>query len=114
MKLAYAALAATSLAVIAQPAVAQQADAPATKQMAPVTDAELQNFVIAASMIAQIQRNAKMEKAAKDQAAMKVLSQAQMSPERFNRIGAALETDEQLQARATQTVNRLREEQAQG
>ena len=114
MKLAYSALAAASLAALAQPAVAQEAEAPAAKQMAPVSDAELESFVIAASMIQQLQQNAEMAKAEKDQASMQVLSQAQMTPERFNSIGAALQTSEQLQARVQQTVTRLREEQGQG
>lgn len=113
MKLAYTALAAASLAAIAQPAVAQQAEAPAATQMAPVSDAELENFVVAASMIGQIQQNTEMEKAAKDKAAMQVLTQAQMSPQRFNSIGAALQTSEQLQARVDQTINRLRAKQQQ-
>ncbi|WP_370178779.1 DUF4168 domain-containing protein [Alteriqipengyuania sp.] len=114
MKLAYAAIAATSLAALAQPVVAQQADAPAATQMAPVSDAELQNFVIAASVIGQIQRDEEMDKSAKEQASLKVLSDAQLSPQRFNRIGAALQTNEKLQARVNQTVERLRAEQAQG
>ena len=114
MKLAYAAIAATSLASLAQPVVAQQADAPAATQMAPVSDAELQNFVIAASVIGQIQRDEEMDKSAKEQASLKVLSDAQLSPQRFNTIGAALQTNEKLQARVNQTVERLRAEQAQG
>ena len=114
MKLAYATIAATSLAVLAQPALAQQAEAPATTQMAPVSDAELENFVIAASVIGQIQRDEKLEQAAKEEASMKVLAQAQLTPQRFNTIGAALQSNEKLQARVTQTVERLRAEQAQG
>ncbi len=119
MKFAFAANAATSLAALAQPAVAQQAQGPSSEQMAatqmaPVSDAELQNFVIAASMIGQIQQDAEIDNAAKEQASMKVLSQAQLTPQRFNKIGAALQTDEKLQARVTQTVERLRAEQAQG
>ena len=115
MKFAYTALAAASLAALAQPALAQQAEAPSTAEMATVSDAELENFVVAASMIGQIQKNTEMEKAAKDKAAMQVLTQAQISPQRFNTIGAALQTSEQLQARVTQTVNRLRaEQQAEG
>ena len=115
MKLAYSALAAASLAAMTQPAAAQQADAPAATQMAPVSDAELENFVIAASMIQQVQESAEIAQAEKEQASMQVLAQAQMTPERFNSIGAALQTSEQLQARVQQTVTRLRAEaQAQG
>ena len=115
MKLLHCAIAGASLAIAAQPAVAQQAEAPATAQMAPVSDAELENFVVAASMIGQIQQDAEMEKAEKDKAAMSVLSQAQMTPKRFNMIGAALQTNQQLQARIKQTVAKLRaEQQAEG
>ena len=114
MKLAYAAIAATSLGMLAQPAAAQQAQAPAATQMAPVSDAELENFVIAASMIGQIQQDAEIDKAAKEQASMKVLSQAQMTPQRFNSIGASLQSNKKLQARVTQTVERLRKQQAEG
>ena len=115
MKFAFAAIAATSLAALAQPTLAQQAEAPAAAQMAPVTDAELENFVIAASMIQQVQESAEIAQAEKEQASMQVLAQAQMTPERFNSIGAALQTSEQLQARVQQTVTRLRAEaQAQG
>tara|TARA_B100000678_G_scaffold283393_1_gene283442 strand:+ start:713 stop:1057 length:345 start_codon:yes stop_codon:yes gene_type:complete len=114
MKFAFAAIAATSLAALAQPTLAQQAEAPAAAQMAPVTDAELENFVIAASVIGQIQRDEEIDNSAKEQASLKVLSQAQLTPQRFNNIGAALQTDEKLQARVTQTVERLRAEQAQG
>ena len=84
MKLAYAALAAASLAALSQPAVAQEAQAPSAQQMAPVSDAELENFVIAASMIGQIQRSEEIAGAEKEKAAMQVLSQAQMTPQRFN------------------------------
>ena len=111
MKLAYAALAAASLAALSQPAVAQEAQAPSAQQMAPVSDAELENFVIAASMIGQIQRSEEIAGAEKEKAAMQVLSQAQMTPQRFNNISTALQTNEQLQARVTQTVTRLRQEQ---
>ena len=46
---------------------------------------------------------------------MSVLSQAQMTPTRFNKIGAALQTDQKLQARVEQTVAKLRaEQQAEG
>ncbi|MEL7691525.1 hypothetical protein [Citromicrobium bathyomarinum] len=115
MKLLHCAIAGASLAIAAQPAIAQQAEAPATAQMAPVSDAELENFVVAASMIGQIQQDAEMEKAEKDKAAMSVLSQAQMTPARFNKIGAALQTDQKLQARVEQTVAKLRaEQQAEG
>ncbi|MBD58595.1 MAG: hypothetical protein CL808_00530 [Citromicrobium sp.] len=111
MKFATSAIAAASLAALATPAAAQQAEAPAATQMAPVSDAELENFVIAASIIGQIQQDAEIEKAEKDQAAMQVLSQAQMTPQRFNNISTELQTNEQLQARVTQTVTRLRQEQ---
>lgn len=114
MKLAYTALAAASLAALAQPAMAQQAETPSAAEMAPVSDAELENFVLAASMIGQIQKDTEIDKAAKEKAAMQVLTQAQMSPQRFNTIGAALQSDKQLQARVTQTVNRLRQQQAEG
>jgi len=115
MKLLHCTIAAASLAIAGQPALAQQAEAPAAAQMAPVSDAELENFVVAASMIGQIQKNAGMEKAEKDQAAMQVLSQAQLTPTRFNKIGAALQTDQKLQARVKQTVAKLRaEQQAEG
>ncbi|WP_033193198.1 DUF4168 domain-containing protein [Citromicrobium sp. JLT1363] len=114
MKLAYAALAAASLATLSQPAVAQQAQAPSAQQMAPVSDAELENFVIAASMIGQIQRSEEIAGAEKEKAAMQVLSQAQMTPQRFNTIGAALQTSETLQARVDQTLARLKKEQAEG
>jgi len=115
MKLLHCTIAAASLAIAGQPALAQQAEAPAAAQMAPVSDAELENFVVAASMIGQIQKNAEMEKAEKDQAAMQVLSQAQLTPTRFNKIGAALQTDQKLQARVKQTVAKLRaEQQAEG
>ncbi|MBB3035477.1 DUF4168 domain-containing protein [Alteriqipengyuania lutimaris] len=115
MNLFLSTIATASLALAAQPSLAQQAPAaPSATQMAPVSDAELETFVIAASMIGQIQQNAEMEKAAKDEAAMKVLSQAQMTPQRFNTIGAALQTNEKLQARATQTVSRLKAQQADG
>ncbi|NCP20010.1 MAG: DUF4168 domain-containing protein [Erythrobacter sp.] len=114
MKFATAAFAATSLALLAQPAAAQQAEAPSAAQMAPVSDQELENFVIAASMIGQIHESAEIDAAEKEQASMKVLSQAQLTPQRFNSIGAALQSDEDLQARATQTVARLRAEQAEG
>ena len=105
------AFAAASLFALAQPAVAQQAEAPAATQMAPVSDAELENFVIAASMIQQVRQNAEIGAEEKDQASMQVLAQAQMTPERFNSIGAKLQTSEQLQARVTETVNRLRQQQ---
>jgi len=115
MKLLHCAIAGASLAIAAQPAIAQQAEAPAAAQMAPVSDAELENFVVAASMIGQIQQDTEMEKAQKDKAAMSVLSQAQMTPTRFNKIGAALQTDQKLQARVKQTVAKLRaEQQAEG
>lgn len=114
MKFAIAALAATSLAMMAQPALAQEAAAPAAKQMAPVSDGELENFIIAASMIGQIQQDEEIEKAEKDKASMQVLSQAKMTPQRFNMIGAALQTDEKLQARVEKTVTRLRKQQAEG
>ena len=115
MKLLHCAIAGASLAIAAQPAIAQQAESSATTQMAPVSDAELENFVVAASMIGQIQQDTEMEKAQKDKAAMSVLSQAQMTPTRFNKIGAALQTDQKLQARVEQTVAKLRaEQQAEG
>ncbi len=114
MKLLHFTIAAASLAIAGQPATAQQAEAPAATQMAPVSDAELENFIIAASMIGQIQENAEIDKEAKNQASMKVLKQAQMTPQRFNSIGAALQTNQQLQARATQTMDRLRKQQAEG
>jgi|TARA_R100000049_G_scaffold1773_1_gene3968 hypothetical protein len=114
MKRLLSTIATASLALAAQPALAQQAEAPAASEMAPVSDAELENFVIAASMIGQIQENTEMEKAAKDQAAMQVLSNAQLTPQRFNTIGAALQKNETLQARVTQTVAKLREQQAEG
>ena len=113
MKLVQTAFAAASLFALAQPAAAQQAQAPSATQMAPVSDAELENFIVAASMIQQVQRNSEMAKADKDKAAMQVLSQAEMTPQRFNRIGAALQSDTQLQARADKTISRLRAE-AQG
>lgn len=114
MKLFLSTIATASLAIAAQPALAQQTAAPSAAQMTPVSDSELENFVIAASMIGQIQQNAEMETAAKEEASMKVLSQAQMTPQRFNSIGAALQTNETLQARVTQTLTRLREQQAEG
>ena len=115
MKLLHCAIAGASLAIAAQPAIAQQAESSATTQIAPVSDAELENFVVAASMIGQIQQDTEMEKAQKDKAAMSVLSQAQMTPTRFNKIGAALQTDQKLQARVKQTVAKLRaEQQAEG
>ena len=114
MKRLLSTIATASIALAAQPALAQQAKAPAASEMAPVSDAELENFVIAASMIGQIQENTEMEKAVKDQAAMQVLSNAQLTPQRFNTIGAALQTNETLQARVTQTVAKLREQQAEG
>ena len=114
MKFAYAAIAATSLALVAQPATAQTAMAPSATQMAPVSDAELENFVIAASMIGQIQQSNELEKAEKDKAAVQVLAQADMTPTRFNTIGAALQTNEELKARVDRTVTRLRQQQAEG
>ena len=114
MKLLNTAIAATSLALLAQPAVAQQAEAPAAQEMAPVTDAELENFIIAASMLGQVQQDAELEPAEKEQASMQILAQAELTPQRFNSIGAALQTDTELQARATATVAKLREEQAEG
>ena len=97
-----------------QPALAQQAEAPAATEMAPVSDSELENFIIAASMIGNLQQNAEMEKAEKDQKAIQILSQAQLTPTRFNSIGAALQTDKNLQARAEQAVTKLRAKQAEG
>ena len=114
MKLVNTAIAATSLALLAAPAVAQQAEAPAAEQMAPVSDTELENFIIAASMLGQVQQDAELEPAQKEQASLQILARAELSPQRFNSIGAALQTDEKLQARATQTVERLRAEQAKG
>lgn len=55
-----------------------------------------------------------MEKAEKDQKAIQILSQAQLTPTRFNSIGAALQTDKNLQARAEQAVTKLRAQQAEG
>ena len=104
MKLLLSTIATASLAIAAQPALAQQAEAPAATEMAPVSDSELENFIIAASMIGNLQQNAEMEKAEKDQKAIQILSQAQLTPTRFNSIGAALQTDKNLQARAD--VNR--------
>lgn len=114
MKLLLSTIATASLAIAAQPALAQQGEAPAVEQMAPVSDAELENFVVAASMIGQLQKNTEMDKAQKTQAAMQILSKAQMTPDRFNSIGSALETDKTLQARAEQTVARLSKQQAEG
>ena len=102
MKLLLSTIATASLAIAAQPALAQQAEAPAATEMAPVSDSELENFIIAASMIGNLQQNAEMEKAEKDQKAIQILSQAQLTPTRFNSIGAALQTDKNLQARAEQ------------
>ena len=107
-------IATASLAIAAQPALAQQAEAPAATEMAPVSDSELENFIIAASMIGNLQQNAEMEKAEKDQKAIQILSQAQLTPTRFNSIGAALQTDKNLQARAEQAVTKLRAKQAEG
>ena len=114
MKLLLSTIATASLAIAAQPALAQQAEAPAATEMAPVSDSELENFIIAASMIGNLQQNAEMEKAEKDQKAIQILSQAQLTPTRFNSIGAALQTDKNLQARAEQDVTKLRAKQAEG
>ena len=108
MKLLLSTIATASLAIAAQPALAQQAEAPAATEMAPVSDSELENFIIAASMIGNLQQNAEMEKA------IQILSQAQLTPTRFNSIGAALQTDKNLQARAEQAVTKLRAKQAEG
>ncbi|GAB5349981.1 DUF4168 domain-containing protein [Alteriqipengyuania sp. 357] len=114
MKLLNTAIAATSLALLASPAVAQQPEAPAAQEMAPVTDAELENFIIAASMLGQVQQDSELEAAEKEKVSMQILAKAELTPQRFNSIGAALQSDKELQARATAAVAKLREDQAEG
>ncbi|MEW4447547.1 hypothetical protein [Qipengyuania sp. JC766] len=110
MKTALSAMAFASLAMFAPTAAAQEAPAapaPATEEMAPVSDAELEKWVRAASTMQQIQENAEMPQESKQQAMGQVLVQAEMTPARFNQIAAALQTSESLQTRVNETVARL-------
>jgi|GEM_PF-1125023 len=117
MKIALYAVGAAALAFTANPASAQdmqtQEQAEAAVEAKPVTDAELENFIIAASQMQRVSQNAEIAPAQKQQAMIQILSQAEMTPQRFNTIAMALESNGDLQARANQTVSRLQAE-AQG
>jgi len=115
MKIVLYAVGAAALAFASHPASAQNAQPQpeAQAEAKPVTDAELETFIVAASQMQRVSEDAEIAPAQKQQAMIQILSQAQMTPQRFNTIAAALESNTQLQARADQAISRLRAE-AQG
>lgn len=113
MKTVVYAVGAAALALTVTPAAAQDMQPQAQAQAKPVSDSELETFIIAASQMQRVQQNADIAQGQKQQAMVQILSQAGMTPTRFNTIAAALESNTQLQARADQALSRLRAE-AQG
>ena len=114
MKFAISAAALAALASFSIPAHAQETEGPAAapEEMAPVTDAELENFVRAAAMMKQIQQHEELSEDDKKKGMLQVLAQAKLTPQRFNAIGQTLQKSPELQKRTTATIKRLQAERA--
>ena len=112
MKTAFSALALGAMAAttLTAPATAQEAAPEAA--MSPVSDAELENFIRAAATLKQVQESDQIAQENKQAAMVQVLQKAQMTPQRFNQIAAALETEADLQTRTQETIARLQAEAA--
>ncbi|WP_254291737.1 DUF4168 domain-containing protein [Sphingomonas tagetis] len=96
-------------ALIAAPALAQDAPAPAAKPAAPaaaaaITDAEVKSFAKAAIAVDKVNKDAGVPAADKGKKLAEVVTTAGLKPERFNEIANASGADTALQKRIQDAI----------